>query len=672
MKYLFCFIFLFQTYFQANANLSDTSYILLDSITVKSRLYLKNTDQTPFSSFQKNRAAIQYGNDRTTPEALMGASGIFIQKTNHGGGAAIIRGLTGNQTLLMLDGIRINNATFRYGPNQYLNTIDLYSIDQIDVFKGTGAVEYGSDALGGVIHLHSILPNCTDSTHWSGKLITKYIGGDMEKTARSTIQLTTPRFAIAAGMTVRNFGDLIGGKNIGRQTPSGYNENGFDLQALFKINQSSEFVFTSRLLNQINVPIYHKVLLENFKINTIAKQERNISALKWNKTTNHPLLSKIQVTQSFQYSNEKRESQKNNSLTYKFERDQVHSTGTSIDVYSAPRKNWTINSGIDLNNDLVSSELINKNIQTNQRTNQRGLYPDQSSFQSLSFFSLHQLDYKNWHLTSGIRWNRFSIKLEDSSLGQIHIQPTALVGNGGISYTMNKLHMFYGSIASGYRAPNIDDMGTLGVVDLRYELPTNNLAPEKSVHYEIGYKLNRNKIQFDLSLFYLNLKDLITRQKITGAVINGYQVYSKQNTEQSKIKGFETNLTIQCTKQLHWTSNLNYTYGQNITKGEPMRRIPPLFGQQNFVWKINKTQIQFSHLFASKQNRLAQGDKEDNRIGTNGTLGWNLINLNISQQYKSIFIQLGGINLLNETYKTHGSGIYGMGRTYSVLLQFHW
>jgi len=55
---------------------------------------------------------------RTTPEALQGVSGVFIQKTNHGGGSAFIRGLTGNQTLIVLDGIRLNNAIYRYGPNQ--------------------------------------------------------------------------------------------------------------------------------------------------------------------------------------------------------------------------------------------------------------------------------------------------------------------------------------------------------------------------------------------------------------------------------------------------------------------------------------------------------------------------------------------------------------------------
>jgi outer membrane receptor for ferrienterochelin and colicin len=214
-------------------------------------------------------------------------------------------------------------------------------------------------------------------------------------------------------------------------------------------------------------------------------------------------------------------------------------------------------------------------------------------------------------------------------------------------------------------------MGTLGIVDFRYELPSNSLEPEKSLHYELGYKLNTKMVQFDLSGFYLNLKDIITRQKVTGSMINGYQVYSKQNSDASYIKGFETNLALQLNQQFKWSSNLTYTYGQNVTKNEPMRRIPPLFGQQELVWKKNNTQVLVQHVFAGKQDRLAQGDKDDNRIGSSGTPNWNVFNISLNQQFKNVFVQLGGINLLNEKYKTHGSGIYSIGRTYSLLVQFN-
>jgi outer membrane receptor protein involved in Fe transport len=631
----------------------------------------KNKLNLPYSLVQKNTEAIKLGNYRTTPEALMGSSGVFVQKTNHGGGSAFIRGLTGNQTLLLLDGVRINNATFRYGPNQYLNNIDLYTINQIEVYKGTGSVEYGSDAIGGVIHLHSYMPSYNQQRKWSSSTLLKYIGQNMEKTARTTVQYAQKNFAIQSGITLRDFGDLVGGKNVGIQSPSGYGETGINTIAKIALNKAGEMTISSRFFIQKDVPIYHKVLLESFKVNKIAKQARNIHSIQWEKNLSSKYLSKIKVIQSLQYSNEARESNKLNNVIYRYERDQVNSNVTSVDLFANPTKNWQINSGIDYNLDKIASELIDKNLNTEISVNKRGLYPNNSSYKSFSVFNLHKIELQKWHIEAGVRWNKFGIQLSDTSIGNVNIKPSALVGNGGVSYQINTSNLVYASLSSGYRAPNIDDMGTLGIVDFRYELPTNNLAPEKSLHYELGYKLNTKMVQFDLSGFYLKLKDIITRQKVTGSIINGYQVYSKQNSEASFIKGFETNLALQFNIQFRWSSNLTYTYGQNETKNEPMRRIPPLFGQQELTWKKNKTQILVQHLFAGKQDRLAQGDKDDNRIGINGTPNWNVFNISMNQQINNVFIQLGGINLLNEKYKTHGSGIYAMGRTYSLLVQFN-
>ena len=86
----------------------------------------KNTANwsVPYSVSVVNKSQLAAFGFRSTPEALSGTAGVFVQKTNHGGGSPFIRGLTGNQTLLLMDGIRLNNATYRYGPNQYLNTIN--------------------------------------------------------------------------------------------------------------------------------------------------------------------------------------------------------------------------------------------------------------------------------------------------------------------------------------------------------------------------------------------------------------------------------------------------------------------------------------------------------------------------------------------------------------------
>jgi outer membrane receptor for ferrienterochelin and colicin len=168
----------------------------------------------------------------------------------------------------------------------------------------------------------------------------------------------------------------------------------------------------------------------------------------------------------------------------------------------------------------------------------------------------------------------------------------------------------------------------------------------------------------------MHLSDIITRVKIDGQVINGYNVYNKKNVESSYIKGFELSFSKTIHQYFNWTSNLTYTYGQKITKNEPMRRIPPLFGQNKLAWKRGKTGLAFTHVFAGKQDRLAQGDKDDNRIGKLGTPNWNLINFDASIQFKHLNLHTSLINILNEKYKTHGSGVYGMGRAMGLTVQW--
>ncbi len=60
---------------------------------------------------------------RSLPEALRTVPGVMVQKTGHAQGSPYIRGFTGFHNLLLIDGIRVNNAVFRDGPNQYWNMV---------------------------------------------------------------------------------------------------------------------------------------------------------------------------------------------------------------------------------------------------------------------------------------------------------------------------------------------------------------------------------------------------------------------------------------------------------------------------------------------------------------------------------------------------------------------
>ena len=648
----------------------DTLYNQLDSIVVTSRNIKTSQAKSPYVISGIHQNQIRETNARTTPEALQGVAGVFLQKTNHGGGSAFIRGLTGNQTLLVIDGIRLNNATYRYGPNQYLNTIDMFTLEKVDVLKGIGAIEYGSDAIGGVINLVTKELNTSSFKDFRLSNTSKFLSSQMEKTNRTEMRYATNNWTILGGLSIKRYGDIVGGDGVGYQAPTGYREKNYDIKAKVKISDNQEITFSTQNTIQRDIPIYHKIVLENFKINQVDKQVHNLNYLKYRYASNQKIVSEVLVTISQQRSIENRSNQKNNTTLLRKERDTIHSTGITAEMIVKPTKNWTSNTGIDIYSDLVNSNTIETNTSANTQTQKRGLYPNGSIYNNNSLFNIHYLNLGKLSLIAGIRYNFLDIRISDTTLGNVTLKPSALVTNYGINYQLNKNNFIFGSISTGYRAPNIDDLGALGIVDFRYEIPSYNLKPEKSKNIELGYKYNSVKTNVTISVFQMNLKDVIARIIVDGQVINGYNVYTKKNIESSYIKGTEISVSHQINNHFALQTNATYTYGQNVTKNEPMRRMPPFFGQNKLSWHSKNKTVAIRHQFAGKQTKLAKGDIDDNRIGVLGTAQWNTIQIDASIEWKHVALNASAINILNEKYKTHGSGIYGMGRAFG--LSVHW
>lgn len=651
---------------------SDTSITSLSEVVVTGNRSEQKEVTIPYTINTIKRKELDFFQPRTTPEALMGVTGVFVQKTNHGGGSAFLRGLTGNQTLLLVDGIRLNNATFRYGPNQYLNTIDAFSIQQVEVLKGTGSVQYGTDALGGVVQLFTKEPAFLENDQQkkiSGLVSGKLMSAGMEQTGRAELKYSNKKFAATAGFTLRNFGDVLGGDTTGFQAPGGYKEFAYDVKLKFLLKQNIELITAQQLLRQSHVPVYHKVRLENFHINEMEPQQRMLSYAKLKLKTSNRFLQLIEVTLSHQQSIEGRNSQKNSSTVLRKERDEVNTAGITIDVRSALAKNWTANSGIDIYFDKVNSSRADVNTVTQNKILLRGLYPDAATYGNYSIFTLHQFQFNQLQLNAGIRYNLFDIRITDTSLGNTIIKPSALVGNLGIVYTLAKQHHLFATLSNSYRAPNVDDMGTLGIVDFRYEVPAYGLLPERSYNYEAGYKWRSRKVKFTAAAYYMQLKQLITRVRVEGEQINGYNVYVKENTDEAFVKGVEADADIQLTKSLQLQTGMAYAYGHNVTRKEPLRRIPPFNGRVRATYNKQAWFTSVEYWYAAKQTRLAQGDKDDNRIPKTGTPGFNVVNLYAGYKWKQLQLQTGLQNLFNQDYRTHGSGINGYGRSVWLHIQ---
>lgn len=648
----------------------DSAVIPLDEVIVIAQRTGNDPFFIPYSTNVLTKHQMDQTHPRTTPEALTGMNGIFIQKTNHAGGSPFIRGLTGNQTLLLIDGIRLNNSTFRYGPNQYLNTIDAYSIQKIEVARGTGSVQYGTDALGGVIQVYTREPAFSNHPTWSGRVAAKYMSSEMEKTIRSETGFGSSRFASQLGVTYRNFGDLAGGDSTGKQTPSGYNEFDLDAKLKFQCSKNLRLLLANQFIQQKHVPFYHKVVLENFLLNEIDPQQRLLNYAKLELETKARFVGKMAIIISSQQTLEGRNSRKNGSPVLRKEKDKISITGITADAFSIFSKTWTANSGVEMYHDKVNSARHDINTESHAVTSLRGLYPDNSHYGNYAIYTLHHFRFNKWVIDGGARFNTFSIRITDTTMGRIKNKPSAFVYNMALLYRITEKQHVYANLSSGYRAPNIDDLGSVGIVDFRYEIPAPHLEPEKTAGTELGYRIQSKKISASVAAYYMHLSDLITRIKMEGMQVNGYAVYKKENTDEAYIKGIESELTCRVTREWLMNASIAYAYGQNLSKHEPLRRIPPLNGRlmSSFRKKNWFTTLQF--LFVSGQTRLAQGDKEDNRIPKGGTPGWQILDFYCGYHWKHFAFDLGFQNIFNQDYRTHGSGINGAGRNMFLSFQY--
>lgn len=644
----------------------NPALLLLDEVVVTANKY-RNRRRTQSEALTVvNEQTWETRAGRSTPEALIGTAGVWMQKTNHGGGSAFIRGLTGNQTLILVDGIRLNNTTFRYGPNQYLNTITPEAIRRVEIFRGGGATLYGSDALGGVINLITKEPYFNGSG-WNIKsqINAKSMTGNMENSIVLSMETGSPGIALRADIARRTFADLVAGKGLGKEAPSAYDEWAGNAKLRFRLDDRLLLSFAYQHVHQNDVPRYDKVAQLGYARYSFDPQIRQLAygRLQWFPL--NPVWQEIRLTTSWQRSIEERFMQKELSSILTHNRDMVDTWGINAEAHSRLDKNWQAISGVELYFDNVGSSASVIDLSTDQVEYQRGLYPDGSLSRNAAVYSKHQFQWNRWNMSAGLRYNYFHVKAIDEMFGNINITPHALVGNVGLLYDLVQTQQIGFNINSAFRTPNINDMSSFGSFDYGIEVPSNDLSPEKALNYEAVWKMNLPELQTGLTIFHSQLYDLITRTRgiyMGDSTYLGENVYKKQNTAKAYIQGVEVEAVWQFLN--HWQLNgfLVYTYGQNTSANEPMRRIPPLNSQLTIHYYQNSWWFQVEGLVAAMQDRLSSGDIDDHRIPDGGTPGWQVYNLRGGWHSDFFTIGLGLLNLFNDAYRLHGSGVDGYGR----------
>ena len=635
---------------------------------------------------------------KTSAEALREEAGVFIQKTNHGGGSAIIRGLSSNQILILVDGIRLNNSTYRLGNHQYLTTVDHHIVRQIEVVRGPTSVLYGSDALGGTINLITQKPYLKNNNfNLNYRILGRYASADNEKTIRSEFSIHNHKIALQTGFSIKDYEDLRRGKNSDypqlekstndqKQSPSGFKAYDFDSKLVYSPTAFQTLILAYQMSKQKNVPRYDKYENNNYFRWFYQPQNRDLVYLLYENSLQTKFVTSCRAALSFHRQQEGRQIQQKVASLLTKEIDDVRTLGLTLQ-FNSLYKQHLLTYGAELYFDKVYSKRFFIDSETNTTAQDlRGRYPNGAEYSSIGFFLQDEIHFsQRLTMTAGLRFSyfftEFKLPLDSTAvfnLENVNQNFQSVTGSVGGIFKLSDQIFLNLNAGQAFRAPNLSDISKLGESKGNtYEVPNTNLEPEKMISFDVGFKLNFDRLTANASAYHVKICDLLSSADVVyyGASIleidgTVYKIKQKNNIGNAYIQGFEAALNFNLYKHLSLFSNITATYGHNTTSDEPAGGIPPTFGLLGLFWQTETYFIETNLRFATKQNRLSADDMDDPRIPLGGTPGWQTYNLragiNILKFYS---LQFAVENIFDYNYREHGSGINGPGRNFIVSLE---
>lgn len=622
---------------------------------------------------------IRRRNFRNVPEAVASVAGVYLQQTNYGGGSPIIRGMVGNRILVMINGIRLNNGTYRLGPNQYLNQIDINQVDRIEVLRGAGSVLYGSDAFGGVINvITKSAPDPRLGGEHSAQARLRFGTADTSGAGRIQVAAAQGRFGLLAGYTQEQFGDLTAGSPTGLQPHSGYRQNAGDISFTFAAGPDKTLVGGLSRMKQTGVPRADTILAGSDLQYSWNPEGRDMAYLRYQQTNPFRYVGAMEITVAWQRPFEFLE---RIAATAPFQQtrneDVVNSLDFGIQFTSSPASSHVLTYGLETTSDWVGSTKTALDLRTGSHFEAAGIYPDGSRFRSTGVFVQDELSLSN-RLTAvvGARFDRSRVQaaLYSETTGSVpHDSKTgAFTASGHLLYKLATHLSATAGVSQGFRAPNIDDTTILGGTGQRFEVPNGNLKPEKSVNVEYGLRVHGQIGSASFVMFEDRYKDLIDRAPAAWNGLpyvdsngNGRQdtgepaVYQRQNISEASVRGFEFNAVFKLSDSWTWSQLATWTRGTDTGAMKPLTRIPPLNGASRITWSPPfPFWVEGALIMASAQHRLAPADATDIRIGPLGTPGYAVFHLRAGLRRTPLAgLTVAWENVTNRRYRMHGSGL---------------
>ncbi|MFQ5494888.1 MAG: TonB-dependent receptor plug domain-containing protein, partial [Phycisphaerae bacterium] len=623
---------------------------------------------------------------RTAPEALRELPAVMVQKTSHGQGSPFIRGFTGFQTLLLVDGIRLNNAAFRPGPNQYFSTVDSLSLSRIEVVKGPTSVLYGSDAVGGTVNAITSGPfGYSDGFNVNQRIYYRFSSGERSHTYRYELSATwDDKLGIWLGGSFKDYGSLRAGRGTGRQPNTGYEQWDGDFKLEYFFHPDTRLVIAYQQTQQNNVPRTHRTIFaKRFKGTTKGSdrrrdldQERKLTYIRLHAENMDSFVDTMRLTLSWQEQSETRD-----RIRAGGRRDlqgfDVGTFGADAQFESDTRIGY-LTYGIEYYHDNVNSFSTRNRLQ--------GSVADNASYDLAGAYLQDEIaltDRLDLVLGGRVNFARAAAsRIRDPITGRRVSDADewwSIVGSARFVYQVIPDHVnFFGGVSQGFRAPNLSDLTRFDSArSNEIETPALGLDPENYIAFEAGIKTEYDDWSLQAAYFHTLIDEMIIRVP-TGRVVDDEFEVTKINGGDGFIQGVE----LAASYRFHprWTAFGDFTWidGEVDTfptsfprrVREPISRLMPLTGHLGLRWDhpSGKYWVEGLATIADNQDNLSTRDRADtSRIPRGGTPGYTVFSLRSGWRIKdNVSLTLALENLTDEDYRIHGSGLNELGRSLNI------
>ncbi|NOU61735.1 TonB-dependent receptor plug domain-containing protein [Marinifilum caeruleilacunae] len=696
----------------------------IQEVVVSANKWEQNIKEVPLKVHRIEKNEIVHSTSQTSADLLKSCNQVYIQKSQLGGGSPMIRGFAANRVLLVLDGVRLNNAIYRSGNLQNVINIDANSLESAEVILGPGSIIYGSDAIGGVMDFHTIKPlfSTSGKSNISFRYKNRYSSANNEIMNHISYNYGKEKLSLAGSITYSDFDDqkmgshgpddylrkqyvirengedkIIDNSDPEIQKQTGYNQFNLVQKLRYKASENTELQYGFHYTTSSDIPRYDRLIQysgDNLKYAEwyYGPQELQMHSFQLALKKSTSIYDTFKVNTAYQNYKESRHDRKFESATQRNRSEKLHIYSVNADAEKKLSNATHLFWGSEITHNRLRSKGFSENIETGEKEEIASRYPDKSQHTSAAFYAnlKHKLNSK-WVLNGGLRYSHIWInsKLDntfyDFPFSDLDLSTGALNGGIGLAYNSDSGWNLKVNASSGFRAPNIDDIGKVFDSEPgKVVVPNNDLKPEYIYSFDFNISRNFNQLFFiDFNTFYSFLDNAMIRGDYSFGgentiIYDGVEseVQAIVNADNAKVWGANIQLIAKISQHLSATANWNYSNGE-YKDGSSVRHIPPMFGSFKLDYKANhfNSGIELEYNGEISYKELAEVEKDKaylyakDQDGNPYSPDWFIVNWRNSYQLSKTFhLNFSIENVFDKRYRPYSSGIAGVGRNFIIGL----